>query len=397
MKTTIYKTSFSLLTLFMLAMPIDAVLAMGSKRPAPAPAPTPVPNPAPTPVPPSDNLPTENQSSPLPLDAYKNIASMTGTKVDELKGKYELTKNRNLINEDFVDTCKENDFQSENFSETISFYVQRMLETTPSKVGYIASYYGLSSNEQTYAPVSLMSHPLCSVSSSTLSQTLGKNVPSNAVIIKINQFVDRMNTLRQKSLTGDQLSKEELAKEWSTWFSCLGYTESLSTADAAKSLAVADKYAPDNYRKPAGVKFYEDPYQDEASKLNIGLFQFTPTSSGNIQSCLRAWNEIYPSCSVNLKGSRAEMINHVGSSLQSFNAFCGVHKMIQTFSIQINTTKTTATHPNNIVNGKFKAAEKRCVTPHIAAGKGYNHFGPYQNSTGANLSELLSCLERSRN
>lgn len=397
MKKIFYRTSLSVLTLLALSAPFCETKAMGGKRPAPSPTPAPAPAPAPVPVPPKTIPPSENLSAPLPLDTYKNIASIAGTKVDEIKGRFELTKNRALENEDFVDSCKENEFQAENFSESISFYVQRMLEITPSKVGYISSYYGLSSNEQSYYPVSLMSHPLCSVSSSTLSTTLGKNIPSSAVIVKINQFVDRMNTLRQKSLAGDQVSKEELAKEWSTWFSCLGYTESLSTADSAKSVAVAEKYASQNYRKPAGVKFYEDPYQDEASRLNIGLFQFTPTSSGNIQSCLRAWNEMYPSCGVNLKGARAEMINHIGSSLQSFNAFCGIHKMIQTFSIQTNTTKSTATHPNNIVNGKFKEASRRCVTPHIAAGKGYNHFGPYQNSTGSNLSELLSCLERSRN
>ncbi|MCK6593794.1 MAG: hypothetical protein L6Q33_01225 [Bacteriovoracaceae bacterium] len=389
MKKITLKNSIQLVVFISILMAPLATKAMGSKKPTPKPT-------RPTPLP-TDNSPTENLSSPLPIDTYKNIASLSGKKVDEIKGRNELTKSRVLENDDFVDSCKENEFQADNFSESISFYVQRMLETTPSKVSYIASYYGLSNNEQSYAPVSLMSHPLCSVSSSTLTQTLGKNIPSSAVILKINQFVDRMNTLRQNALLGDQASKEDLAKEWSTWFSCLGYTESLSTADSAKSQAIADKYAPTNYRKPAGVKFYEDPYQDEASKLNIGLYQFTPTSSGNIQSCLRAWNEIYPTCTVNLKGARGEMINHIGSSMQSFNAFCGVHKMIQTFSIQTNTTKSTATHPTNIVNGKFKDANIRCVTPHIAAGKGYNHFGPYQNSTGSNLSELLSCLERSRN
>ena len=53
-----------------------------------------------------------------------------------------------------------------------------MMDDTPAKVGVIGSYYGTSSNDLNYFPVSLMRHPLCNVTSSTLSTTLTKNVPS---------------------------------------------------------------------------------------------------------------------------------------------------------------------------------------------------------------------------
>ena len=83
--------------------------------------------------------------------------------------------------------------------------------------------------------------------------------------------------------------------------------------------------------------------------------------------------------------------------MQSFNAFCGAHKLIETFSIQINTNNAHATHPDNAINGVLKSAENRCVSPHFYAGWAYNHFGPLQNSTGKNLDELFSCIEKSQN
>ena len=128
------------------------------------------------------------------------------------------------------------------------------------------------------------------------------------------------------------------------------------------------------------------------------MFQFTPSSSNNIQPCLQAWNDLHiskPECLINTKSPQSELINITGSSLQSFNAFCGVHKMLQTFSIQVNTTKASATHPSNVVNGKFKEAEQRCVSPHFKAGYAYVHFGPFMNSTGSNIAELYRCIGKS--
>lgn len=365
--------------------------AMGSRRPAPTPTPSPLP-PTET-IPPK---PVDPIGEKLPIDSYKEIANNVGFNVDKTADLNELSNFRTVINQDYVDSCLADRFEGTQFSEAISFFVQEMLEDTPARVSYISSYYGLSKNEKSYYPTSLIRHPLCFVSKNTLTKTLGKNIPSEPIIQKLNQFIARINDLRQNTINGDSASKTELQREWSTWFSCLGYVESLSSADSSKSISVANKYAPENYRKPAGVKFYEDPYQSEASRLNIGLFQFSPDSMGNVQSCIQAWNEINSSCPINPKGNQKEMIKVLGSSLQTFNAFCGVHKLIQTYSIQVNTNKISASHPANVVNDKLKSSEQRCVSPHFAAGKAYNHFGPFQNSTGNNLSELITCVERSR-
>ena len=188
---------------------------------------------------------------------------------------------------------------------------------------------------------------------------------------------------------GDEEAKMLLTKKWSKLFSCLAYTESLSTADSSSSNRVAKKYAPSGYRKPSGVKFYEDPYQDEASKLNIRMFQFTPTGSGNINACLGSWNEYYPQCSVSKRSSRSSLIKVFGSTLQTMNAFCGINKIVQTFSVQRNSTKSYASHPIN----KGRAKVDRCVTPWIYSGYAYNHFGPLMDSTKSNLNKLISCVE----
>lgn len=342
--------------------------------------------------------PTINMGPALESTAYLDAASLVGDRVDNFKKQNELLEVRNIINQDQVDQCFDDNNRHETFSEQVSYYLSKMFENTKSFVGVIGSYYGTSSNDNNYFPVSMIRHPLCSVSSSSLATTLGSSskVPDATTIARINKFVVAMNNYRQEAINGNAESKKEMLHLWSTFYSCLAYSESLSTADSTTSQKVAAKYAPSNFRKPAGVEFYEDPAQSAESRLNIGMYQFTPNSSNNIQSCLKAWNEMHKEktqCQLNLKGSQSEMILATGSSLQSFNAFCGVHKMIQTFSIQVNTTTSSATHPNNLVNGKLKSYEERCVSPHFKAGKAYVHFGPFMNSTGSNLSELFSCID----
>lgn len=368
--------------------------AMGSKRPSPAPAPTPTPAPAPV----TPAKPTLDFGGELDPDAYLDSSAQTGPAVDEAQNGSELSETREMVNTDAVDKCMDPGLSSEQFSEQINYYAAELVNDVPSMVGFIGSSYGTSSNDAAYFPTSLIRHPLCLSSSSTLSQTINK-VPAQKTIDRLNRFAEEVNGLRTAVLNGDQSAKKELLTSWGRFFSCLAYTESLSTADSSSSIAVAKKVAPAGYRKPAGVKFYEDPAQDQASRLNIGMFQFTPNSGGNIQPCLRAWNALNkekPACQVGLKSSQSELIKILGSSMQSFNAFCGIHKLIQTFSIQVNTSKTSATHPSNVLSGKLKAQEQRCVTPHFQAGRAYNHFGPFQNSTGNNLEKLFSCVENSR-
>lgn len=400
MKNTIKKVApVTLITALLFSASLE-VSAMGSKKPAPAPAPKP---PATTPTPPttppvSSTRPTLDFGTRLEADAYLEASAQSGAAVDDNYNSSALMKRREMVNADQVDKCFSDEDEHAYFSDQISYYTAELLNDTPAMVGFIGSYYGTSSNDASYFPTSLIRHPLCTSSSASLGKTINK-VPSSSVITKLNNFSSEVNSLRQAVLNGDQSAKTSLLNTWSRFFSCLAYTESLSTADSAASQAVANRVAPAGYRKPAGVKFYDDPAQSEASRLNIGTFQFTPTASGNIQPCLKAWNALHarkPTCQVSTGASKSELIKVLGSSLQSFNAFCGVHKLVQTFAIQVNTNKASATHPSNLVNGKLKPFEQRCVTPHFQSGRAYNHFGPFQNSTGSNMNSLFSCVEKSR-
>lgn len=385
------KTAIFLTLLLVTFLQTESAQAMGSKRPAPNPTPKPLPAPEP---------PTIDLGEDLDTEAYLDISSIIGPSVDQYYNNKELSEARSSINQDNVDKCFIDNQPHDIFSDQISYYAAMMFKDTPAMVGGIGSYYGTSENNNSYFPTSLIRHPLCSVSSSTLSKTM-RNVPGKSTIDKLNRFGNKVNTLRSQVINGDMTAKIELLHTWGRFFSCLAYTESLSSADSSNSIRVAQKYAPPGYRKPAAVEFYEDPAQPAESKLNIGMFQFTPTASGNISPCIKAWNALHKSqnlsCQINRSGNQGEMIKVLGSSLQSFNAFCGVHKLIQTFSIQVNTNKTSATHPSNIVNGKFLRPENRCVSPHFAAGKAYNHFGPFQNSTGSNMDKFFSCIEKSQN
>lgn len=396
------KTKHILALIVCSVMSSAPVYAMGSKKPnAPTiPAPTPpTTTPTPTPTPPVTNIPTLDFGPALTSEDYLDVSAQAGPVVDDIKNDDELSgKSRSMVNADNIDKCFSDENSHEYFADQISYYANHMMDDVPAKVGFIGSSYGTSSDDSKYFPTSLIRHPLCESTTANLKATM-KNIPNQATIDKLNLFADTVNSLRQEVLSGDMSAKKELLGTWSKFFSCLSYSESLGTADLAKSNQVAAKVAPAGYRKPAGVKFYEDAAQPAASRLNIGMFQFTPDAGGNVQPCIRAWNELHKSkasCQVNQKASQSELIKIFGSSLQSFNAFCGVHKLIQTFAIQVNSTKTSATHPANLVNGKLKPSEQRCVTPYFYRGWAYNHFGPFQNSTGSNMNELITCTLNSR-
>lgn len=335
----------------------------------------------------------------LEQETVQATAISVGAEVDAYKNSSQLQKSRPLINDDTVDQCtaSKSGQSMDKFSDQISHHVSSMLEPSPVMVGTIGVLYGAPANDDGYKPSSLMSHPLCTVSTESLKKTL-KKVPSKATVEKLNRFTTEMNLLRAQALAGNSVAKAELQKKWTRVFSCLSYSESLKTSDSSISRSVASRFAPDNYEKPPGVEFYEDLLQPLVSRLNIGMYQFTPNSAGNIKSCLKAWNEINSgsaSCQVPTNGGRAEMIKILGSSQQSFNAFCGIHKVVETFAIQAYTQKASATHPSNQTASGLKSPGERCVTPYFYAGWAYNHFGPLQNSTGSNMDELHSCIENS--
>lgn len=340
-----------------------------------------------------DDPPVGRDPSSQEFDWLENSEFIADT-VDPLFSDTELSKFRNVESFSRGDDCHQELQNNTRFADAIGFFVDELSTSRKVQLQSIASFYNMSSNPATYFPVSLISHPLCRVTRGTLGSTI-RNLPDNSTITLAQRFADDHNRLRSAHLSGDVSAYSELQKHWGAFFGCLAYTESLSTADTSSSQSTANRYAPSGYRKPAGVKFYDDPAQSQASRLNIGMFQFTPTYNGNVLPCFTQWNMEYPSCNIP-KGNQAAIIPVVGSSLQHFNAYCGVHKLLQTFSVQVNSSSTRNTHPDNRASSGLKGSDSRCVTPHFYAGWAYNHFGPLQNSTGSNLSKLLKCVYSDR-
>lgn len=108
-------------------------------------------------------------------------------------------------------------------------------------------------------------------------------MPPQHTIEDIQEFIGINNNLREKAINGDDDASRKLKKLWTTFMSCLSYTESLGDPDTSKSYQNASAHAPDDYSKSEGVKFYWDVNQPIESALNIGLFQFAPGAGGNIQ------------------------------------------------------------------------------------------------------------------
>lgn len=368
---------------------------MGASKPEVPQVPT-SPGPVtPAPVTPTPVTPTPTQPTQPQIDAAAEYLSIA-TAVDKRYGMSELRKLRNVTGH-ASDSC-ETELRSKEdpFGVVLGRFIEAQLSPAHPALDYVASAYSI--NTSSPAAVGFDSHPMCTVSKSTLTQTLRYEnlVPEQSTIDLMNSFASKYNTLRTKSRGGDARAQQDLLNLWSKVGSCLGYAESLSTADTARSRSLASEVAPSGYVKPDGVKFYHDANQTTvASQLNIGLYQFSPAASGNVQACIREWNERYAksSCQISRTASNAEMIRILGSSQQHFNAFCGMNKILQSFYVQTNTTATARTHPANLSSsGALKAGANRCVSLHFHSTRSYNHFGPFQNSTGSNLKSLLSCV-----
>lgn len=278
------------------------------------------------------------------------------------------------------------------FGEIVNAAIEEHLFKNQIQMGGIAKkFYGVP-NEDNALIVTLTSHPMCTVTQEGLTEVLNR-VPPQEVIDKANQFATQYNQIRNHMIGGDKNALAEMKQLWLRLMGCLSYVESLTTADDLPSQIVAQTYGPSGYLKPEGVKWYIDSaQQDAASRLNIGLFQFAPTAGGNISPCRLAWSKSYPSCGIPPSSTTEDFKFIFGSSHQSFNAYCGVNKVLQSFFTQVNTTLATGVYPSNKdTNQKLRAPAQRCVTLHIRAGRAYNHFGPFQNSTGTNLNKLLTC------
>ncbi|MCE2997948.1 MAG: hypothetical protein LW863_20285, partial [Flammeovirgaceae bacterium] len=391
MKTTILAIIFSI------SLTSELALALGRKIPGSPGNPNPPPSSGPPVVqPPVAKEPPAvlNPLTPADFNVFSEVAYPVGLAVDEVyKENKELIPQRDHSKAYRTDLCDINLENKNRFSDRIAYAVELKMQPSVAQLTYVASYFALPKNVKDYQMNSLISHPLCNVTAQTLNTTLdGHRVPSSAVIQKINRFTDQMNGYRRKILQGDRESYVQASQLWSKFFMCLSYMESLTTADTASSQRVAEKYAPAGYRRPAGVSFYEDPNQPKVSQLGIGLFQFGPNSDGDTQSCIREWNLLYPKCTISTTANASDMIRTVGSSLQTFNAFCAAAKVTGMFSVQLNTIAKFNTHPyNTLASGKLKPSSERCVSPHMNVNRSYNHFAPLQNGSGFTLGRVLSC------
>lgn len=150
---------------------------------------------------------------------------------------------------------------------------------------------------------------------------------------------------------------------------CLAYSESLSTADGKSSVSMAKQTGA---IKHDGVKHYFDARQlNPASQYNIGLYQFSPYSPGNIDSCRDAFG-------VSTR-DRKELTSILGDKHQVFNARCGVLKILTLFYVSKNSANTN------------RQAGEKCVSLHNR--NAYNHFGPLQRESGAGggFTKLYNC------
>jgi hypothetical protein len=291
---------------------------------------------------------------------------------------------------------------SDTFIEAIGWGVDEAFVESPQELEYLATSswdpYNIFPTSSAMN-VSLQSHAMCRVSSESLQRNMSTssraaNVPNALTIDRMNAFVDRYNALRTRVLSGDTTAVRDLKNHWARFLGCLAYVESLGDPDVPRSDSLARQFAPDDYSRPQGVNFYYDRGQPVESALNIGLFQFSPGSNGNIQGCIRKWNKKNTSCTIPERASNEEMIRILGSSRQAFNAYCGANAILNTFYVQVNTKNPYRSDASNILsNGSLKRAQDRCVSLHLRSGRSYNHFGPLHNSTGSNLAVLMSCFD----
>lgn len=289
------------------------------------------------------------------------------------------------------------DGQESSFGHRIAREVARHLNADQVRfTEYFDDIFKIEPDDDPSA-VSLVSHPLCEESHATLGTTLRRsNDLTDAEVEHVNAFVGHANAARD-AILADSTDTLPALRTWTALGACLAYAESLGDPDTSTSLNRARQLLGDEFEKPDGVKFYYDSGHDnEASRWNIGLFQFVLFRGGNIQPCLVTWQaQGLPGGNVRRDLNVKEMGRFVGSPGQSFNAFCGINKIAQTMTINALTTDPSRTHPSNIVGDRLKPSQQRCVSLHNK--RAYAHFGPLirTNSTTAgyasNLEKVMSC------
>lgn len=343
--------------------------------------------------PPADRQPA---SAEIGFDVFKDVAEPMGQMVDSYyPATPELMPLRSSNQRFEVDSCDPDLSGKDRFADRIAYAIHKRMQPMKIDIGSsVAPLFNLKSDSSTYMANSLISHPFCRVTKETLQFTFENyRIPSDAVIAKAQAFTDKLNLYRAQALAGSEEGKLNSYKLLTKFMMCLGYAESLTTADSKESDQIAASLG---FRRPAGVNLHNDSYQTTAdSVLGIGLFQISNVVKwGDTYSCVTDWNRQFPTCPISLDVSKSSMVPILGSAAQTFNTYCGVSMVTRMFGVQINSNASKNTHPDNVVNGALKAPQNRCVTPFMNVNRSYNHFGPFQNVHDFTLGNILNCTMR---
>jgi hypothetical protein len=379
---------------------------------------------------------TQPQSSPQSSknlqERIATLGSTPATIVDDIYKKQQLGMRRR---QSTIDSCLSNT-PIANFQNAIENGVKASIPAYKFNSNpHIDEVYGLDPEQS--IPVGLISHPLCVQEKDQIAHILGtERVPDDEAIELMKKFVMDSNRDRMEALAGNNEALERFSKRWTVFMGCLAYAESLPTADAEpahKAFAELMEEYPQMRSafskngegkpvKPEGVHFGVDrpgSYFVELRKARAegratpefiaelnkkypawsvtGLYQFDATRPyGNTTPCVEQWNALVsrPECKIR-NGNAKDYFLAFTSYGQSMNAFCGVQKIVHAFNSQANTSKPSGTDLSNIINGKLKKPQDRCVglVARGGAGKVYAHFGPLGNSVHDNLKKLMKCVD----
>ena len=311
-------------------------------------------------------------------------------------------------------------------------------------------------------PVSLASHPLCIQNQDDLKKLLAPHQTLDpATIRRLHNFSQASNEYRKGTLNGDIRAKNKFVNLWTQMMGCLAYAESYQSTlepgtkwerlnnkwfaiglgrygaafksanppmivqpegvqfgedhggffyrDVARLIAQHNKQLANPLLTPAQKEIIDAEYAAAREKLekgnpawpDVGTYQFNP-NGGNTGPCVDQWNKLMTrsECKILDSGPQGEanLAYALASHGQTFNTWCGVQKIVQSFNSQVHTRFATGTDNANVTNaaqGILAQPKDRCVSLAAVGGtrKIYSHFGPLGNSTENNFAELMLCVE----
>jgi hypothetical protein len=386
------------------------------------------------------------------------LANTIGQIVDLVKNNDELTISRDykVFKGSEIDKCLHPGKAQASFFESIEANIEASMT---GKIIYTNAPIDTGYNLQTKRyEVGFLTHPLCQVTQAEIKHSLKKDPNLTASEIKrLQDFVSLYNSARSAALNKKNnkderlLARGQVKSYQSILSSCLAYTESLNDPDTQTSYDSFLKFKAEGAflmsEKPLGVKVYQDrpgEFYDEIARLrkiyeaelikpgmsddeiaaaknearlkaiaqakinvpktwpSVGMFQFKSQGETNVGPCVAEWNNRYKNqkqCQISL--GYQNLSHALVSSFQSFNSFCGVEKILQSYNTQVHTTNPAKTALANA----GVSPKNRCVTPFARGGSfSYNHFGPlaYSVAKGSvsdtfpgNLNLLMECVEKS--